>query len=100
MASSIGSAFTAGGGITGPQRALANYTTAEQMVGNAGAWAGAPMSTMKTQADTGALAAGALQASQMSQADAAAEAQFINNQFNQFAGGLGSLLGGIGGKTR
>jgi len=93
----LGGKATSGGGISGPQMALGQYTFGEQTVGNKAAFAEMPMSTGATQAQSGAAAQAALKESEMSQADASAVSQFINNQFGQFAGGLGSLLGSIGG---
>jgi hypothetical protein len=55
-------------------------------------------STGATQGWAGANAQQALTASQESQANTAALQALINQNFNQFAGGIGSALGGLGGK--
>jgi|SRR5215471_7263877 len=98
---SPGQALTAGGVAPTPfQQALAQYTAGQQSLGAKQTFGGTGMgiSTGETQGEAGALAAGALQASEESQADTAALQNLINQNFNKFAGGLGSALGGIGGK--
>jgi hypothetical protein len=92
----VGGKLTSSGGVTGPQAALAQYTFGEQTLGNEQAFSGMPMSTGLTQAQTGAAGQTALTESKQSQADAAALSSFFNNQFNTFAGGLGSILGSLG----
>jgi len=101
MSSSPGQAIAGGGvGLTPFQQALAQYTAGQQSLGSKQTFGGTGMgiSTGETQGEAGALAAGALQASEESQANTAALQNLINKNFNQFAGGLGSALGGIGGK--
>lgn len=94
---SPGQAATAGGGITPLQASLAQYTMAQQGIGTNQAFSqGMGDSTGATQGWAGAQAQGALTASQESQANAAALSALINQNFNQFASGIGSGIGGIG----
>jgi hypothetical protein len=95
----IGGKATAGGGVSPQQQALAQYNFGQNEIQNNAQFAQLPLSTMKTQADTGAFANKALQLSQMSDADAKAMAAAINQQvagIGSAIGGLGSALGGSG----
>lgn len=101
---SKGEQATAGGGVSPQQMAFAQYTFGENETKNAQTFAGTPMSTGLTQADAGAYAGEAHQLGQMSDADAKAMAQFIDQQnaqakqgLTQGIGALGSLAGGGGG---
>jgi hypothetical protein len=97
MSGGIGAQLTQGGGISPFQQAFADYTFGENIAKANSAYGGStPISTMKTQADTGAYANKALQMGEMSDADAAAMQAFFNSQAGNLFGGLGTLLGGIG----
>ena len=103
---SKGQQATAGGGVSKPQMAYAQYTFGQNELANAQSFSGMPMSTGHTQADAGAFAEQAFQLGQMSDQDAAAMTSFINNQKNQATqgaqsgiGALGSALGGGGGSS-
>ena len=106
--SSKGAQATAGGGVSPEQAALAQYHFGQTEEKNASDFsrAGIPMSTMHTQADAGAYAQKAFELSQMSDKDAKAMADAINQQAAQqqqalggFAESLGGALGGGGGGT-
>ena len=106
----LGGLLTSGGGISPMQQALAQYTTGQDIVkttqdftgGERAGHGGPGISTMATQAFAGDRFAGAKQAAEASQKDAAAQAASINSQFGQLSSGLGSVLakaGGGGGST-
>lgn len=95
----IGSVLTQGGvGLTGPQQALANWTTGQGLVNTGTSFQGGPnISTNATQSSVGNMFAGAQEAGQESLANTAAEQNFLNSQASQLFGGLGSILGKAGG---
>jgi hypothetical protein len=95
MSNNIGGLLTQGGiPATGPQTALNQYTMGEGEVQNAANFAnGMGMSTNATQGATGPLAGFAQNQGNASIADTAAQANFLNSSFSNFAGGLGSILG-------
>lgn len=100
---SKGQQATAGGGVSPQQMAYAQYTFGQNEVANAQSFSSAPMSTMHTQADVGAMANEAHMLGRMSDEDAAAMTSFINNQaaqqkqgLSQGIGALGSIAGGGG----
>lgn len=98
----IGGTLTQGGiAPSGPQTALANYNRGEGTVGAMGTFgANMPESTNLTQAAVaGPAAQQAFTLGQESLADTTAMSNFFNSQFQNFAGGLGSLLGKGGGGT-
>ena len=84
---------TANQDLTGPQYALANYNMGENIVGNAQAFSGMPMSTGQTQADVGAQANRAYDVGRMDIADANAQTAAAN----QLKGQAGSNIGAVGG---
>ena len=94
MSGGVGAQLTQSGGISPEQQAFADYSFGENVVANNQKFSSTPMSTMKTQADTGAYANRALQEAEMSDADAAAMKAFFNAQSQTLFGGLGTLLGG------
>lgn len=107
---SVGAQAVQGGGISPFQSAFGRYTFGQNALANAQAFNEMPMSTGQTQADVGAGVGWALQNSEMSDADAAAMASFINAQQNfntqqqqqaksavsSGIGSLGSIAGGGG----
>lgn len=99
MSNNIGGLLTQGGvPATGPQTALNQYTMGEGEVHNAAQFAnGMGMSTNATQGATGPLAGFAQNQGNAAIGNTAAEANFLNSSFQNFAGGLGSILGKAGG---
>jgi hypothetical protein len=102
--SSKGAQATAGGGVSPQQAALAQYNFGQNEVFQNQQFAQTPQSTMHTQADAGALAKRAFDLAQMSDKDAKALADAVNQQaqqqqagLGQFAEALGSQAGGGGG---
>lgn len=95
-----GSAFT-GGGVSPEQAAFAQYTRGQNTIEDLGAYGQVPDSTMQTQAISGATAGQAFNLGHMSDALAAAQAQFANAQQQASKGatsqGIG-LLGKFAGK--
>jgi hypothetical protein len=94
---SKGAQATAGGGVSPWQQALTQYNFGQNEVAAGNQFAQTPMSTMKTQADTGAFATQAQQLAQMSDQDATAVANAINQQVQQQTAGLGNLAESVGG---
>ena len=100
LTGNLGAALTAGGvPPSGPQTALANYQRGEDTVRAMGTFGpNMPESTNLTQAAVAGPAAGqAFELGRESLADTTAMTNFFNSQFQNFAGGLGSLLGGKSG---
>lgn len=102
--SSKGAQATAGGGVSPQQAALAQYNFGQNEVAQNALYAQVPDSTMKTQGDAGAFAKKAFELSEMSDKDAKAMADAINQQAQQqmaslggLAESLGSVAGGGGG---
>ena len=100
MSNNIGALLTQGGvPATGLQTALNQYTAGEGEVANAAKFSqGLGHSTNVTQADTGPLAGFAESQGQASLANTAAQSNFLNQSFGNFAGGLGNILGKAGGR--
>jgi hypothetical protein len=103
---SKGAQATAGGGVSPEQAALAQYNFGQNEIFQNQQFAQTPNSTMKTQGDAGAYAKKALELSEMSDKDAKAMADAINQQAQQqmselggFAQALGGIAGGGGGST-
>ena len=97
MSGNIGGALTQSGLISPFQQSLARFNLGEGLVGNAQAFAQEPIGTPHTMADIGSVAQAALTQGEISNADAAALSQSINQQFGQLSSGLGSILGKGGG---
>jgi hypothetical protein len=95
MTDNIGTLLTQSGvPISGPQMALADWTKGQGDISNAAKFAqGMGASTNLTYADTGPAAGHALETGQESLANTAAMTNFLNTQFQNLAGGLGSILG-------
>lgn len=89
----VGQKATAGGGISPDQQALAQYHFGQGAVKAESDFAPIAHSTNETQAISGARAGAAKEAAQQSQADAAAQQQFINQQTGNLTSGVGSILG-------
>lgn len=99
MSNQIGALLTQGGvPATGMQTALNQYTQGEGEVQNAANFAGGMgHSTNETQGATGPLAQAALSQGTDVLKNTAAQSNFLNQSFGNFAGGLGSILGKAGG---
>jgi hypothetical protein len=99
MSNNIGALLTQGGvPATGLQTALNQYTKGEGEVANAAQFsAGMGHSTGATQGATGPLANLALQQGQNVLQNTAAQENFLNQSFSNFAGGVGNILGKLGG---
>jgi hypothetical protein len=99
MSNNIGGLLTQGGvPATNLQTGLNQYTMGEGEVQNAATFSqGMGHSTNATQGATGPLANFALQQGQASLANTAAQENFLNQSFSNFAGGLGNILGKAGG---
>ena len=95
----IGQKLTSGGVTTPEQMALAQYHMGEGIVGSQAKFAQIPHSTNLTQAASGARFGAAKEAGQISQADAAAQQAFLNQQFGSLTSGVGGALGSIPGKV-
>jgi len=93
----IGQKATSGGGISPEQQALAQYHFGQGAIKSEADFAQIPHSTNVTQAISGARAGAAKEAGQMSQADASAMSNFLNQQVGGLTSGVGSLLGGKSG---
>lgn len=96
----IGQKLTASGGITPEQQALAQYHLGQGAIQDEFRFSQMPHSTNVTQAIGGAQAGAAKEAGQMSRADAAAQAAFLNAQNANLTSGVGGALGSIAGKGR
>jgi hypothetical protein len=90
------------GGVTGPQQTYANWAGAEDKVKAQSDFSGMPISTGATQADIGGNAQAAFLTGQQSDANAAAQQAFQNQQkaatssnLSTLGGGLGKILGGL-----
>ena len=97
---SKGAEATKGGGVSPEQAALAQYNFGQNEIAQNALYAQTPNSTMKTQGDAGAFAKKALELSEMSDKDAKAMADAINQQAQQqqqALGGFAQALGGIAG---
>ena len=99
MSNNIGALLTQGGvPATGTQTALNQYTMGEGLVNNAAQFsAGMGHSTNLTQADTGPRAQFAESQGQNVLQNTAAQENFLNQSFQNFAGGIGNILGKVGG---
>jgi hypothetical protein len=100
LTGNLGAALTAGGvPPSGPQQALAQYSAGQGTIKGMGEFGpNMPESTNLTQAAvSGPQAQQALTLGQESLVDTTAMSNFFNSQFQNFAGGLGSLLGKPGG---
>lgn len=99
MSNNIGGLLTQGGiPPTGLQTALNQYTMGEGEVANAAKFAGGMgQSTNETQAATGPIAQNVEDAGRNVLTNTAAQANFLNQSAQNFAGGLGNLLGKAGG---
>jgi hypothetical protein len=94
----IGQKLTSSGGITPEQQALAQYHFGQGAIKAESDFSRIPMSTNLTQAIGGARAGAAQEIGQMSAADAAAQAKFLNQQTGNLTQGVGAGLGSIAGK--
>jgi hypothetical protein len=94
----IGQKLTSGGGITPEQQALAQYHFGQGVIKDDYQFAQMPHSTNLTQAVGGSALGAAKEAGQMSIADAAAQAKFLNQQTANLTSGVGGALGSIAGK--
>ena len=92
----IGQALTSQGIITPEQISLAQYGAGQDTISQMAKFSQIPQSTNLTQAVSGARAGEALQIGQESQADVAAQTKFLNQQFGNLTGGIGSILGSLG----
>ena len=93
---SKGAQATAGGGVSPEQTALAQYDFGQAGMKANDEFNKIPLSTNKTQRWGGAYAGQALQLAEMSDADAKALAEQINQQAQQTQAGIGSLAQGLG----
>lgn len=91
-----GAEATAGGGVSPQQAALAQYNFGQNEIFQNQQYAQTPQSTMKTQADAGAFAKKAFELSMMSDKDAKAMAESINQQQQQQQQQLGNLAEAAG----
>src|SRR3974390_669110 len=93
---SKGANATAGGGVSPEQTALAQYDFGQAGQHTNQTFSQIPLSTNKTQAWTGDYGSQAFQLASMSDKDAQAMAQAINQQANQTMQGIGQLASGLG----
>lgn len=91
-----GAEATAGGGVSPQQAALAQYNFGQNEIFQNQQYAQTPQSTMKTQADAGNFAKKAFELAAMSDKDAKAMADSINQQQAQQQQALGNLAESAG----
>jgi hypothetical protein len=96
---SQGAQETAAGGVSPQQNALAQYQWGQGIASNADKFStsGTPMSTGLTQTDAGTYAQNALSLSEMSQKNAEAEANLIDQYNKERQGNTAQIVGALSG---